>query len=61
MAGKKVRQYCKVCEQVTTQTKSGKGAEWVCVCCESAKFRSQQATDEIKSKNKKKPRLNITF
>jgi hypothetical protein len=57
----KVRQFCGVCQQITTQTRDSSKAEWKCLCCESAKFRSQQKTTSIRKQNKAKPRLNLNF
>ena len=54
------REYCKKCDQITTHTKELK-QEWVCLCCDSAKFRSTKATKSIKAKSSQKPRLNLLF
>jgi hypothetical protein len=57
----KKRQFCDKCNQITTQTRSSAKAEWTCLCCESARNRSAQQTEQIRAKNSKKPRLNIKF
>jgi hypothetical protein len=54
------REFCKKCNQVTTHTKEPK-EDWLCLCCESAKFRSNKATEAIKAKAAQKPRLNLRF
>ncbi len=58
---KKVRQFCEACNQITTQVKEKPDEPWKCLCCESAKFRSQQETEEIKKRDSKKAKLNISF
>ena len=59
MAGRRIRQHCKSCAQLTTHVKQG--VELKCLCCESAKFRSQQATQAIKKKNSGKKRFDLNF
>jgi len=59
MAQKK-REFCSKCKQITTQTKEPK-QEWLCLCCESAKFRSARANKAIKAKADQKPKLNLIF
>ena len=61
MAKRRVRQFCKACNQITTQERESGDKDWKCVCCESAKFRSRGQTEAIKKKNAAKPRLNTTF
>jgi hypothetical protein len=56
----KQRIFCPKCNQITTQTKEAK-KEWVCLCCESAKFRSQAQTEARKKNTQAKPRLNLKF
>lgn len=58
---KKIRQMCEACNQVTTQVKEKPEDDWKCLCCESAKFRSQQEVEEIKKRGAKKPRFNVEF
>ena len=57
----KQRQFCKACNQITTQVKASAATDWQCLCCESAKFRTQNRTTTIKKKGAKKPRLNLNF
>ena len=57
----KLRQFCKECNQITTQTKSTKDTPWVCLCCEAGKLRSPLEVARLKAKAKAKPRLNIKF
>jgi len=58
MAGKRVRQFCSACNQITTQVKE-RDQPWRCLCCESAKFRSEAAPKNVKKPQKK--RLNLSF
>lgn len=61
MATPKKREFCKACNQITTQVRDVETKAWKCLCCESAKYRTAQKTQEIKQKNTTKKRLNITF
>ena len=54
----KKQEYCNKCNQITTQIKKTK-EEWVCLCCESAKFRSPSANKVIKAKSQTKSRWNM--
>lgn len=57
----KVRQYCKACDQLTTQVKEAGNKEWKCLCCESAQFRRQQGIGTSKKVSVGKRRLNLKF
>lgn len=50
---KKAQQYCTFCKQVTTQVYDSASTGWKCLCCESAKTRSLEATKQIASKKKR--------
>jgi len=52
---RKIQQYCESCRQVSTQVQDPGSGGWRCLCCESAKYRSRERTQEIA--NKEKPRL----
>lgn len=58
---KRARSYCPRCEQVTTQTQDGASGPWKCLCCESARLRSAEATKKIKQRGRAKDRLNVSF
>jgi hypothetical protein len=55
--GVKLKQWCEKCNQPTTQrfdvSESTKTNEWICLCCESAKFRTGQELKELKKKPKR--------
>jgi len=57
---KRKREFCEKCNQVTTHSKEPE-KEWVCLCCESAKFRSSKETDAIKEKKTQNRKLNLRF
>lgn len=54
--GQKKKEYCEKCRQVTTRRfdiPEGKDKpEWICLCCESAKNRSQAETRAIRAAHK---------
>ena len=52
---KRFKIYCDKCKQVTTQVKADRTA-WTCLCCESAAYRSERATSEIRARNDRKSR-----
>lgn len=57
----KVRQFCKECNQITTQTRSSKIGPWKCLCCDSGKSRTAAEVQKLKARAQSKPRLNIKF
>jgi hypothetical protein len=57
----KRRQHCTKCKQVTTQTQQKSGDKWVCLCCESAKYRTAAQNRAIQKNSRAKKRLNISF
>lgn len=61
MADKKVRQFCKLCNQITTQTRANASQAWTCLCCESAKYRASLKSKQTQKGNLGKRKLNLNF
>jgi hypothetical protein len=60
--GTKLKQWCEKCKQPTTQrfgvNEATKVTEWICFCCESAKFRTEMQLREIKGKKNREAQYN---
>lgn len=61
---KKKRQMCDKCDQITTHEfkkpeEHSTNKAWVCLCCESARYRTNAENEKIQSRKSKK--LNLDF
>ena len=54
MAQQKVKQVCKVCKRVTTQIRSSSSEAWICLCCESAKNRTDSEVSNLRDTERSK-------
>jgi hypothetical protein len=61
MGTTKVRQYCRVCRQVTTQVRYDDSSKWRCLCCASdnRSIRFSSADPPLKRGGGRK--LNLSF